>query len=165
MKARNSQSSKSPKQPLGYRLGRSLRAAGDLGRDAVTRPGAVPHKAHGFLRRWFRKVWQVRGGGLYALGYAVCFLYFEALTLADEITGSSGIGDFFREQIGEFFIRFAADTIQNMVKAFIWPVYVIQIDPVYGGIALGLAFWLFPIYLKKPIERWIFDSESDVADA
>ena len=52
-----------------------------------------------------------------------------------------------------------------MVKAFIWPVYVIQIDPVYGGIALGLAFWLFPIYLKKPIERWIFDSESDVADA
>ena len=40
---------------------------------------------------------------------------------------------------------------------------VIRIDPVYGGIALGLAFWLFPIYLKKPIERWLF-ADDDAGD-
>lgn len=156
MKGRNSQNSKSPKRPLGYRLGRSLRAAGDFGRDAVTKPNELPHKAHGFFRRWFRKVWSVRGGGLYAVGYALTFIYFETLTLAGEISGGSGVGDFFREQVAEFFMRFATDTIQNMVKSFIWPIYVIDIHPLYGGIALGLAFWLFPVYLKKPIEKWLF---------
>jgi len=26
---------------------------------------------------------------------------------------------------------------------------------------LGLAFWLFPIYVKKHIERWLFDASKE----
>jgi len=157
LKERSSRKSKSPKKPFGYRLGQRLRAAGNLGRDAVTKPSSLPGHAQGFFRRWFRKVWDVRGGGLYACGYAVCFIYFEARTLADEVAGSEGVGDFVREQATEFITRFAADTIENMVKAFIWPVYVIELNAMWGGIALGLAFWLFTIYVKPYIERWLFD--------
>ena len=32
-----------------------------------------------------------------------------------------------------------------------------------GAIALGVAFWLFPIYVKPHIERWLFDDESGEA--
>ena len=59
----------------------------------------------------------------------------------------------------EILFRFFTETLVNMVKAFIWPVYVVGINPPYGPIALGLAFWLFPKYLKKPIERWLFGAE------
>ena len=165
MKARKSRKSTSPKRPLGYRLGQRLRAVGDFGRNAVTRPSELPNHAHGFFRRWFRKVWEVRGGGLYAIGYAAAFIYFEARTLADEIAGSSGVRDFISEQMPEFITRFAAATLENMVRSFIWPVYVIELHAVYGGIALGLAFWLFPIYLKPTIERWLFDDDKKDADA
>jgi hypothetical protein len=30
----------------------------------------VADKAHGWFRTWFAKVWKVRGGGLYAVGFA-----------------------------------------------------------------------------------------------
>lgn len=106
----------------------------------------------------------MRGGGLYACGYAITFLYFEARTLVGEMSDSAGVQEFFRTQIAEFMLRFATDTIANMVKAFMWPVYLVQLHPMYGGIALGLAFLVFPRFLKKPIERWLFaDTEEDHA--
>lgn len=101
----------------------------------------------------------MRGGGLYAVGYALTFLYFEVISIFGDILESSSIEDFFRNQIFEFIVRFAGETIQNMVAAFMWPVYVVRLDPLWGGIALGLAFWLFPITLKKPIEAWLFSEE------
>ena len=115
------------------------------------------------MRRWFRKVWDVRGGGLYAAGYIIAFLWFEVSTLAGEIAGASGVGDFFSNQLTDFILRFAIDSIMNMVHAFMWPVYIIQWQPAYGGIILGMAFWLFPIYLKKPIEKLLFDDDDDVS--
>jgi len=30
----------------------------------------VADKAHGWFRTWFSKVWHVRGGGLYAVGFS-----------------------------------------------------------------------------------------------
>ncbi|MGB5625496.1 MAG: hypothetical protein WBM61_07185 [Woeseiaceae bacterium] len=45
----------------------------------------MPEKSHGWFRDWFRKVWKVRGGGLYALGFALSFVYFEVGSLGDDI--------------------------------------------------------------------------------
>lgn len=42
-------------------------------------------KTHGWFRGWFRKVWKVRGGGLYALGFALSFVYFEVGSLVDDV--------------------------------------------------------------------------------
>lgn len=114
-----------------------------------------------YLRRWFRKVWDVRGGGLYAVGYGLTFLYFEITSIFGDILESDSVGDFFRNQVFEFLVRFAGETIQNMVYAFMWPVYLVRLDPMWGGIILGLAFWLFPITLKKPIEAWLFRDEKE----
>jgi len=32
---------------------------------------ALLETSHGWFRTWFRKVWKIRGGGLYALGFIV----------------------------------------------------------------------------------------------
>jgi hypothetical protein len=59
------------------------------------------------------------------------------------------------ELIG-FGIQFLIDTLLNFVRALLWPMYVVTLWPPAGAIALGVAFVLFPRYLKKPIERWLF---------
>lgn len=148
---------KDRKPPLGYRVGAGLRAAGD----AVSRPDEVPGKAYGWFRRWLGKVWKVRGGGLYASGYILTFLYFELTTVIDEFSDSAGVGDFFSEQIFEFLMRFSADSFINMGKSFMWPVYVVTISPPWGAVALGIGFWLFSAHLDKPVERWLLGDKPE----
>lgn len=90
------------------------------------------------------------------MGYVVTFVVLTVQTVVVEIAESSGVGDYVRTQIAEVVTRFAVDSLQNMIKAFIWPVYVLQTYPPYGVIALGVAFLAFPRYLKKPIQKWLF---------
>jgi len=42
-----------------------------------------------------------------------------------------------------------------------WPVDIVQLAPPFGAIGLGLAFWLFPIHIKKHIETWLFGAKED----
>ena len=120
-------------------------------------PAPLLESSKNGFRTWFRKVWKVRGGGLYAVGFAVTFIYLEIISLADDVLG---IGAVFRGEAIEFFINFFIESLMNTIAAFIWPVSVIQFAPPTGAIALGVAFWLFPIYVKPHIERWLFDEES-----
>jgi len=115
----------------------------------------VAEKAHGWFRTWFAKVWHVRGGGLYAVGFALRFIYLELSTVVSEIAESSSVGDFLSNQLIEFIFRFAIDSIMNTIQALMWPVYVIQLSPPYGAIGLGMAFLMFTIYIQEPIERWL----------
>lgn len=113
-------------------------------------------------RKWFAKVWKVRGGGLYAVGWAGTFVYLEAKTLIGEIAEAEGVVEFLTSQLLEFFLRFLSDSIANMIQAFMWPVFIVQWQPPVGAIALGVAFWLFPIYVKPHITAWLFpNGEAD----
>ena len=103
----------------------------------------------------------MRGGGLYAVGYILTFLYFEAMTIIDEIAESTGLGDFISDQLLGFLLRFVVGSFANMIKALMWPVYIIQLNPVFGGIVLGAAFYIFPKYLKKPLEKKLFGEERE----
>jgi hypothetical protein len=151
-----------PKKSVGRRVGENLRAAGELGREAAVRPGGLPDKAHGWFRSWFRKVWQVRGGGLYAVGFAVAFLFFEVReVLLEDIPQFVAINNILSSELIGFCIQFLVDTMLNFVRALLWPMYVVTLWPPAGAIALAAAFILFPRYLKKPIERWLFQ-DADV---
>ena len=144
-------------KPLGSRVGENLRAAGEFGRDAVTRPGGLPDKAHGRFRAWFRKVWDVRGGGLYAVGFAMAFLFFEIReAIVEDIPGFIAMNNILSSELIGFAIEFLVDTMINFVRALLWPVYFVQLWPPVGLIALVAAFVLFPRYLKEPVERWLF---------
>ena len=112
-------------------------------------------------RRWLAKVWLTYGGGLYAVGYAVTFLYLEARTLLDEIVSSSGVVDFVTSHLLEFVFRFALDSIGNMVQAFIWFLPVLKFRAPLGIILLGIGFYVFDIYLRKPVGDWLLREDGE----
>ena len=116
-------------------------------------------KGIGPLRRWFAKVWKVRGGGLYACGYAITFVVLEVTTVVSELAESASIRDFLTEQLVEFVFRFATDSLINLIQALIWPVYIVQWAPPFGAIGLGIACLVFARYLKKPITDWLFPDD------
>lgn len=113
-------------------------------------------QAEGWFRRWFAKVWKVRGGGLYAVGWAVTFAYLEVTTLVREIWEAQGIVEFFTSQLIEFLFRFLGESLSNMITAFLWPVEIVQWNPPAGAILLGVAFFLFPATVKPYITAWLF---------
>jgi len=121
----------------------------------------LPDKSHGLFRDWFRKVWKVRGGGLYAVGFAASFLFFEIGSLSDDILG---VGSLFNGHAVDFIVQLLIDSFQNTLKAFMWPVFVVTWATPYGAIGLGLAYIGFARYLKEPIERWLFPDEEGADD-
>ena len=112
-------------------------------------------------RRWLAKVWLTYGGGLYAVGYAVTFLYLEVRTILEEIVESTGVLDFLTNNLLDFVFRFASDSIANMVHAFIWFVPMLGYRSPLGIILLGIGFLVFDIYLRKPVGDWLLREESE----
>lgn len=105
----------------------------------------------------------MRGGGLYAFGFAITFVVLEVGSLGDDL---ADIGSVFNGQLFEFVIQFFIDSFTNTIKSFAWPAYVIQFAPPWGAIGLGLAFVFFAKVLQGPVERWLGPEESsDEADA
>ena len=156
---------KARKPALSQRLGDKLESISEASRETIRDPRGTLRRAHGWFRRWFRKLFKVRGGGLYALGYIVTFVYFEVMTLAGEVVESSTVSGFLGAQAFDFVFRFLSDTIGNMARAFIWPFTVISIRPPYGLAALVLGFMLFDRMVRPPLERWMLADEPDQADA
>ncbi|MCH9695641.1 MAG: hypothetical protein K0U72_14095 [Gammaproteobacteria bacterium] len=62
-------------------------------------------------------------------------------------------------------LNFIIDSFKNTVAAFMWPVNIVTSYQPYGAISLGLAFWLFPIFVKPHIEKWMFDGEPAAVDS
>ncbi len=102
----------------------------------------------------------MRGGGLYACGYAATFVFLEIRTIASEIAETESISQFFSEQLIEFVFRFLGESLLNMIQAFIWPVEIVTLSPPYGAIGLGLAFVAFDKFLRKPVERWLLEPDT-----
>jgi hypothetical protein len=72
------------------------------------------------------------------------------------------IGLLFNGEVIEFFLNFIIDSFQNTWKAFAWPAVVVQFAQPWGAIGLGLAFIVFPKYVKPHVEAWLFtDDESE----
>jgi hypothetical protein len=77
----------------------------------------------------------------------------EAASIVDDV---KDIGMLFDGEIIGFFLNFVVDSFKNTLQAFAWPVFIVQFASPWGAIGLGLAFFLFPIYVKKHIEAWLF---------
>jgi hypothetical protein len=154
-KSQNSTSQPTKRRNVGRRLGERARELGELGGDAIRQPGSLPNRAHGWFRTWFAKVWKVRGGGLYACGYAITFVVLEARSIGEELLSSNGVLDFLTNQLLEFFFRFLSESLINMIHALIWPIEVLKFRPPLGVIAFGLAYLAFEVLLRARIEQWL----------
>jgi len=88
----------------------------------------------------------------------VTFALLEAGSFIDDF---KQIHLLFDGEILSFVLSFIIDSFQNTVQAFMWPLNIVQLAPPFGAIGLGLAFWLFPVYVKKHIEAWLFDGQEE----
>ncbi len=113
------------------------------------------------FRHGFRTVWDARGGGLYAVGFFLTFIWLELTMFVDDVVEASGVGDFITSQLFEILIRFTVESWLNTLRAFLWPAYVLQFQPPIGLLLLGAAFLLFPRFVKPSLERWLFDHDQD----
>ena len=112
-----------------------------------------------------RRICDSRGGSAYTFGYALTFAALEVKTLLGEIAGMTSAGDFFAERLFEFLLRFSADSVTNLVLAFMWPVFVVTWHPPWGAGLFVLALLAFPRFVKPWVERWLFRDARDVRDA
>ncbi len=164
MAGKRESGARSSKPPLGRRVGENLNALGSLGRTAVERPRELPRHAEGMFRRWFRQVWSVRGGGLYATGFALTFLYIEIVDIVtDDIPTLFSINLLSGELVG-FIIEFFIDTFLNFVEALIWPIEVIAFAPPWGVVGLVVAWFVFDRFLTSRIEEWMERGDVVVSD-
>ncbi len=149
-----------PDKPSRFqKMGNRVRNVGLLGHTLVKEPKAFPGKTAKTLRPWFRKVWKARGGGLYACGFVVTFVYLEATTIIGEILASKGIVEFFTEQLVELPLRFLGESFKNMIQAFLWPLPVAEFSPPWGIAILVAMYLFFTRFVKEPLEQWLFHDE------
>lgn len=141
------------------RIGDRARTVGSLGETLVKDPKAFPKKTAHAMRPWFRKVWKARGGGLYACGFVLTFVYLEVSMLFGEIVAATGFVDFFTEQLLELPFRFLTESLSNLVAAFVWPVPLLQFRPPLGVGILAVIYVLFVFLVKEPLEKWLFHDE------
>ena len=137
-----------------------------LGRILATEPKRFPRALLNVFRRSFRTVWDSRGGGLYACGYVLTFIWLEITMFVGDILAAESFSGFFGGQLFEMFFKFFGESLRNMISAFMWPVYVIEISPPWGLAALIIMFTVFGRWLKQPLEHWLFHDEEpqSVAD-
>lgn len=152
---------KPPKETFLEGLEKRLRETANLGHVLATEPRAFPGAAGRVLKRFVRTTWNARGGGLYACGFVVTFLWLEATTLVDELVSSSSLASFFTDQLIEFLLRFTVQSVQNTVAAFIWPFWLIGMSPLWGGLLLGALYLLFPRFVKEPLTEWLFRDDEE----
>lgn len=155
---------KKPKEPFAAKMKRRGREAYGLGQTLVQEPRAFPGACGGLLKRSCRTMWQARGGGYYACGFVITFLWLEIATLFNEVSSANGVGSFISEQLLEILFRFSVQSITNTVQAFIWPALVIGKFELWGLAGLTLTYVLFSRFLKAPLTTWLF-SDADMSDA
>lgn len=135
------------------------REARDLGKTLVDEPRAFPGALLKLIRRSVRTVWDARGGGFYACGFVVTFVWLELRLLAGDIASAESVGDFFGEQLFEMLFRFLSESFVNSIMALVWPVYFIRDGSPGGLVLLIVLFLVFRQFLKAPLERWLFDDD------
>jgi hypothetical protein len=157
--------SKKKKPPFLARMANRGREASALGKVLINEPRQFPKDAMKLIKRSLRTVWDARGGGLYACGFLVTFVFLEFRMFILEIYNAESVGSYFSGQVAELFFKYIGESFQNTISAFMWPVWVIEIHPAWGAGILAGMFVLFPMYLKRPLERWLFDDrKEDPAD-
>ena len=147
------------------RMKRRGREYKDLGNTLVREPRKFPGALLNIFRRSTRKLWNARGGGYYACGYVITFVCLEIAMFFDDIYSAQSIGAYFEQQIFEIFFRYLGQSFLNAMLAFAWPLFVLEVSPLWGAVFLGVSYLVFATLLKARIETWLFSDDDTPADA
>jgi hypothetical protein len=111
------------------------------------------------LLKWAQATWNARGGGFYACGFVVTFLFLEVKLLFTELLTSAGAADFLIQQVFQLVLRFTVDSLVNTLLALIWPAMVLSVAPVNGLVFLAVGYLIFRRFLKEPLTRVLFNDD------
>ena len=153
---------KPKKPPLATRIRNQARETASLGSLLVNEPKSFPGALLQVFKRGFRNVWRARGGGLYACGFLLTFVWLEVTMIFGEVLEAESIGGFFSGQLVELLLRFSIMSIRNTVNALIWPFHIISLSPVWGALTIGAMYILFAKLVQAPLEQWLFGDEADM---
>jgi hypothetical protein len=153
------QKQKKAKQPFMQGTREHLASVYGLGRTLVEEPRSFPHRLKVHILKWARATWNARGGGFYACGFVVTFLFLEIKLLVTELFTSAGAGDFIVQQFFQLILRFTVDSLVNTILALIWPALVLSLSPIYGVLGLAAGYFIFTRFLKKPLTQRLFSDD------
>lgn len=126
-----------------------------LGRTLVEEPRSFPSRLKDEFLKWVRAVWNARGGGFYACGFVVTFVFLEVKLLVTELIADSAAG-FVVQQLLQLLFRFTVDSLVNTALALVWPALVLQLAPEWGLVGLIAGYFIFRRFLKEPLTRFLF---------
>ncbi|MEM1436191.1 MAG: hypothetical protein AAGG11_19205 [Pseudomonadota bacterium] len=105
------------------------------------------------LRESLLKMWRVRGGGFYGLGFVVFFVGAQGVSLLQDLIEATGPVDFVTSQVLEGFIRLIGDTPWNFIRALLWPLQLLSWLGSWGLLPLLAGFIAFDRWVKP----WLND--------
>lgn len=140
-----------PKKKPGY-----LRRYASVGRAVAEDPSTIKT----LLRAAAIKAWSAKGGGLYGLGFVIYFVVLEVRMLVEEIIASSGVVDFIVEQAFQLVLRFAFESLGNVLLAFLWPIKLVGETGWVGIVLLVVGFFSFERWGRAWIEAQVPDLAS-----
>lgn len=106
-----------------------------------------------WIRQGLLRMWRLRGGGFYGIGFVVTFVYTQARSLLEDATEADGVVDFLTSQLSEAIIRLTGDFLGNLISAFVWPLLVLGWFGGWGLVGLGVGFFVFDRWIKPWINR------------
>ncbi|MEX2125377.1 MAG: hypothetical protein WD795_15900 [Woeseia sp.] len=153
---------KKEKRPFMHGTREHVTAMYGLGRTLVEEPRSFPGCLKAHLLKWARAAWNARGGGFYACGFVVTFVFLEIKLLVTELFTSSGAAGFVFAQILQLVLRFTVDSLVNTLLALIWPALVLGLSVEWGALGLVAGYFAFSRFLKEPLRRLLFDDEGSI---
>ncbi|MCR9277317.1 MAG: hypothetical protein NXH85_05040 [Pseudomonadaceae bacterium] len=123
-----------------------------------------PKAVGSIMRRGFVRLWRLRGGGFYGLGWIICFFWLQLQTLRGDVEEAQGVADFASDWLVEKLLTFGFETFMNMGLAFAWPGFLIQWlgGP---GIVLLVAGFIVVDRLARPRILALFPELTEQLDA
>jgi hypothetical protein len=154
---RKPRKTKKEKRPFMHGTRERLTTVYGLGRTLIEEPRSFPGELKLQLLKWMRATWNARGGGFYACGFVVTFLFLEVKLLVTELFTSDGADDFIVAQVLQLILRFTVDSLVNAVLALIWPALILGLSPIWGALGLVVGYFVFTRLLKERLTQVLFD--------
>ncbi len=108
-----------------------------------------------WLRSALIRMWRVRGGGFYGLGFVFTFVLLEIRMVFVELGESDGVVAFVQSQVFELIFRFFSESFGNFIQALVWPLLFLERAGAWGFLVLLIAFLGFDRWVKPVLNHWV----------
>ena len=116
------------------------------------------------IRHGLLKLWRVRGGGFYGLGYVIAFVVLEIQAFFGNFEGDGNISTMIVQEVVGFLFRFASQSFLNGFLAFGWPLVVVDHLGNWGVAVLAGTWFAFDRWGKPWINARVPGLAVDVSE-